>query len=136
VPQPATPAPSAAEAFPAESPATASERGAAEPKAETKSNVARDSAFGGAGVAAPAAAPAAPAAAGKLAPMRRDAIQRSPEAWLEEISRLKRAGREKEAAEFRRLASSARRIRLRCRNQGLGEATNRELTPFHDRLRL
>jgi cytoskeletal protein RodZ len=85
VPRPAAPAPSAAEALPAESRA----------KAATESNVAGDSANRGAG----AAASAAPAAAGKLAPMRQQAIQRSPEAWLDEISRLKREGREKEAAE-------------------------------------
>jgi hypothetical protein len=38
--------------------------------------------------------------------MRQQAIQRSPEIWLDEIGRLKRAGREKEAtkqlAEFRK----------------------------------
>jgi len=90
VPRPAAPAPSAAEAFPAESRAKA-----AAPKAATESNVASDSALGGAG----AAAPAAPAAARKLAPLRQPAIQRSPEAWLDEISRLKREGRDKEAAE-------------------------------------
>jgi hypothetical protein len=48
---------------------------------------------------APAAAPDARAAEGKLAPTRQQAIQRSPQAWLDEISRLKREGREKEAAE-------------------------------------
>lgn len=95
VPRPAEQAPSAAEAFPAESRAKASAPSAAAPKAATESNVASDSAIGGAG----GAAPAAPAAAGKLAPMRQQAIQRSPEAWLEEIGRLKREGREKEAAE-------------------------------------
>lgn len=95
VPQPAEPAPSAAEAFPAESRAKASAPRTAAPKAATESNVASDSAIGGLG----AAAPAAPAAAGKLAPMRQQAIQRSPEAWLDEISRLKREGRDKEAAE-------------------------------------
>jgi hypothetical protein len=31
--------------------------------------------------------------------MRQDAIQRSPEVWLEEISRLRREGRVKEAAD-------------------------------------
>ena len=31
--------------------------------------------------------------------MRQPAMPRSPEAWLDEISRLKREGREKEAAE-------------------------------------
>ena len=46
-----------------------------------------------------AAAPAAPAAAGRLAPMREEAAQRSPDAWLEEIGRLKREGREQEAAQ-------------------------------------
>lgn len=94
-PRPAEPAPSAAEAFPAESRAKAAAPRTAAPKAATESNVAGDSANRSAGTAAPAA----PAAAGKLAPMRQQAIQRSPEAWLDEISRLKREGREKEAAE-------------------------------------
>ena len=103
-------APPAAEAFPAERRAKAIAPGAAEPKAAESgiaapkadqskrvraSNVTGDSALGAAG----AAAPPAPAAAGKLAPLRQQAIQRSPEAWLDEISRLKREGREKEAAE-------------------------------------
>ncbi|MFH1045211.1 MAG: hypothetical protein V1796_09280 [Pseudomonadota bacterium] len=95
VPQPAAPAASAAEVFPAESRAKAAAPSAAAPKAATESNVAGDSAIGGLG----SAAPAAPAAAGKLAPLRQQAMQRSPEAWLDEISRLKREGREKEAAE-------------------------------------
>ena len=73
------------------------------PNAATESNVAGDSALSGAG----AAAPAAPAAAGRLAPMRQQATPRSPEAWLDEISRLKRAGRDQEAAdqltEFRKI---------------------------------
>ena len=86
----AEPAPPAAQAFPAESRAKA-----AESRAMRESNVAGDSAPGASG----AAAPAAPAAAGKLAPMRQQALQRSPEAWLDEIGRLKREGREKEAAE-------------------------------------
>ena len=91
----AEPAPPAAQAFPAESrakaitPETAARKTAAEP------NVAGDSAIGRLG----ATAPAAPAAAGKLAPTRQHGIQRSPEAWLEEISRLKREGSDKEAAE-------------------------------------
>lgn len=89
-PRSAEAAPSAAQAFPAESRAKASES-----KTMRESNVASDSALGGAG----AAAPAAPAAAGKLAPMRPQAIQRPAEAWLDEISRLKREGRDKEAAE-------------------------------------
>ncbi|MBE0626787.1 MAG: hypothetical protein IH606_18465, partial [Burkholderiales bacterium] len=46
-----------------------------------------------------AAAPAAPAAAGRPAPMREQAAQRSPDAWLEEIGRLKREGRDEEAAQ-------------------------------------
>jgi hypothetical protein len=61
-------------------------------KAAAESNVASDSAAGAAGAAAPAAA-------GRLAPLRQPATQRSPEAWLEEIGRLKREGRDKEAAE-------------------------------------
>jgi len=111
-PQPAEAARSDAQAFPAERRAKAAESGLSAPKAaESKtmreSNVAGDSAPGAAGAAAGAAgvaartAPAAapPAAAGKLAPLRQEAAQRSPEAWLEEISRLKREGRDKEAAE-------------------------------------
>jgi hypothetical protein len=96
-PRSAEPAPPAAQAFPAESRAKASES-----KTTRESNVASDAALGGAG----AAAPAAPAATRKLAPLRQQAIQHSPEAWLEEISRLKREGRDKEAeeqlAEFRK----------------------------------
>jgi hypothetical protein len=67
----------------------------AAPKTATESNAAGDSAIGGQG----AGAPAAPAATGEITPMRQQATQRSPETWLEEISRLKRDGREKEAAE-------------------------------------
>jgi hypothetical protein len=98
--EPAAPAAPAAQAFPAESrakaaaPAVVAPR-AAESRMTQESNVASDSALGGAG----AAATAGPAAAGKLAPMRQPAIQRTPEAWLDEISRLKREGRDKEAAE-------------------------------------
>jgi hypothetical protein len=107
VPLPAVVAPPAAEAFPAESRAKAAESRMSAPKAaESKtmreSNVAGDAALGAARTAAPAAsagAPTSPAAAGKLAPLRQQAIQRSPEAWLDEISRLKREGRDKEAAE-------------------------------------
>jgi hypothetical protein len=116
VARPVEATPSAAEAFPAERRNKASVPSAAGPKPTTESNDAGDSAIGGAGTAAtatpaatpavPAAAPAArpaapavPAAAGKLAPTRQQAMQRSPEAWLDEISRLKREGREKEAAE-------------------------------------
>jgi hypothetical protein len=88
-PGPIAPAPAPAPGLPA--PATA-----------TESNVARDSASGGLG----AAAPGAPAEASKLAPMPPQAAQRSPEAWLEEIKRLKRDGHEKDAteqlAEFRK----------------------------------
>jgi hypothetical protein len=93
-PRSAEPAPPAAQAFPAESRAKATAAETAARKAAPESNVAGDSALGGAG-----AAPAAPAAAGRLAPMRQQAIQRSPEAWLDEISRLKREGRDQEAAE-------------------------------------
>ncbi len=95
VARPTEAAPSAAEAFPAERRAKAAASRPVAPKAATESNVAGDSATGRLG----AAAPAAPAAAGKLAPMRQQAIHRSPEAWLDEISRLKREGREEEAAE-------------------------------------
>jgi hypothetical protein len=101
-PRSAEPAPPAAQAFPAESRAKTAVPSAVAPNATAESNAAGDSALGGAG----AAAPAAPAAAGKLAPMRQQAIQRSPEAWLDEIGRLKREGRDKEAteqlAEFRK----------------------------------
>jgi hypothetical protein len=64
-------------------------------KAAAESNVAGDAGLRDLG----AAAPAAPAAAGKVAPLRQDALRRSPEAWLEEISRLRREGRDQEAAE-------------------------------------
>ena len=77
----------AAQALPAESRAKA---GA--PAMARESNVAGDSASGELGAAVPTAA-------GKLAPLRQSAPQRSPEAWLEEIKRLKREGRDKEAAE-------------------------------------
>jgi len=99
-PRPAEPAPPAAQAFPAEGRAKAAESKIAAPRAvESKtlqeSNVAGDAAQRGAG----AVAPAAPAAAGKLAPLQQQSMQRSPEAWLAEIIRLRREGREKEAAE-------------------------------------
>ena len=93
--RPAEPAPSTTEAFPAENRAKVTAPSLAAPTAATESNVAGDSAIGGAG----AAAPAAPAAAGKLAPMRQQAIQRSAEDWLDEIRRLMSEGREQEAAE-------------------------------------
>jgi resuscitation-promoting factor RpfA len=89
----AAPVAPATQAFPAQRRAQAPES-----KAMPESNLARDSALGG------AAAPAAPAAAGKLKALR--PAQRSPEAWLQEIARLKRAGRDQEAAkqlaEFRK----------------------------------
>jgi resuscitation-promoting factor RpfA len=90
VPRSAEPAAPAAEAFPAESRAKASASGTVR-----QSNVAGDSAIGGLG----AAAPAAPAVAAKRSPLPQRAAGLSPEAWLDEISRLKRDGREKEAAE-------------------------------------
>lgn len=94
-PAPAAPAPSAQEAAPAESRARMAAPTTAPPTAATESNSAGDSATGGSG----AGAPAAPAAAGELAPLRQHAIVRSPEAWLDEISRLRREGRDIEAAE-------------------------------------
>jgi hypothetical protein len=99
-PRTAEPAAPAAQAFPSESRAKAAGSGISAPaETETKtmreSNVAGDAAQRGAS----AAAPAAPAAAGRVAPLPQRAMQRSPEAWLDEISRLKREGREKEAAE-------------------------------------
>jgi len=90
-----TPAASAARAFPAERRTKAAEPGMSAPKAALESNVAGDSAPRAAGaVAAPA-----PAAASGLAPMPEQAAQRSAEAWLEEIGRLSRAGRDQDAAE-------------------------------------
>jgi resuscitation-promoting factor RpfA len=65
------------------------------PRMETEPTVARGAEMGRLG----AGGPAASAVAAKPAPMRQQATQRSPEAWLDEISRLKREGREKEAAE-------------------------------------
>ena len=94
-PRPAEVAPAAAQAFPAESRAKAVESKLSAPGAAAESNAAADSALGGPG----AAAPAAPAAAVRLAPLRQQATQRSPEAWLADISRLRREGRDKEAAE-------------------------------------
>jgi len=97
VPRPDAPAPPAAEAFPAESRAKSRASGSV-----GQSNVAGDAAVGG----PEAAAPVAPAVAAKRSPPRQQAAGRSPEAWLDEISRLKRDGREKEAAaqmaEFRK----------------------------------
>jgi hypothetical protein len=93
VQRPAEPASSAAEAFPDEGRAKANAPNAAAPQAETNSSAASDLATGKLG------APAAPAAAAKPAPMRQQAVRRSPEAWLDEINRLKRNGHEKEAAE-------------------------------------
>lgn len=59
----------------------------------------------GVGVGAAASAPSAPSVA-KAAPMRSQAVPRSPEAWLDDIRRLIREGRAKEAeeqlAEFRK----------------------------------
>jgi len=89
-------------AKPDESSAKAAESRMSAAKAAAESNVAGDAGLRDLG----AAAPAAPAAAGKVAPLRQDAIRRSPEAWLEEISRLRREGRDREAAvqlaEFRK----------------------------------
>jgi len=86
----AEPAPTEAQTFPAEKRSKAVVR-----KSMTDSNVAGDSGSAGLG----AAPPAATDAADRLAPKRQLAMQRSPEAWLEEIRRLKREGREKDAAE-------------------------------------
>ena len=97
-PRSAEPAPGAAQAFPAER-REKSESKMIAPKAATESNEVRGSALGAAGTAAPAIAPAAPAAAGRAAPLRQQAAPRSPEAWLEEIGRLRREGRDQEAAE-------------------------------------
>ena len=88
--RPAEPASSAADTVQAEGRAQTTE-----PRMETEATAARDAAMGGPG----AAAPAAPAAAARPAPMRQYATRRSPEAWLDDIGRLKREGREKEAAE-------------------------------------
>ena len=103
----AEPGPPAAEAFPAERRAGPAERGMAAPDAaESKSSRELNAAGDAAPGAAASGAPAAPAGAGKVAPLRQQAIRRSPEAWLEEISRLRRDGREQEAArqlaEFRK----------------------------------
>lgn len=87
----------AAQAFPAESRERAAESKLSAPKAAAEANVARDAAAGAAG---------APAATGRVAPLRKQAAQRSPQAWLEDIARLKREGRDNEAteqlAEFRK----------------------------------
>jgi len=91
----AAPATPAAQAFPAESSEKAAESKSSVPRAASEANVARDAAVGATG----ASAPRAPAAAGKLAPLRQQAVQRSPQAWLDEIGRLEREGRDKEAAE-------------------------------------
>jgi len=93
-PRPAEMAPPAAPAFPAEeSRAKAAAPRMAAPSAAAESNAAGASALGGAGTAAPSA----PAAGAERAPLR--PMKRSPEAWIDEISRLKGEGREKEAAE-------------------------------------
>lgn len=87
VPERAAPAPVAppvAAARRAEPPAST----LAAPKAAMESNVADE-----------AAADRLGATAGAAAPLRKQAVQRSPEAWLEEIGRLRRAGREQEAEE-------------------------------------
>jgi len=92
-----TPAPPAVQAFPAERRAKAIAPGLSASKPAPQSGVADDAATG---------SPAAPAAAARLAPMRQEAAQRSADAWLEEIGRLKREGRDEEAArqlvEFRK----------------------------------
>jgi hypothetical protein len=90
-----TPAPTAEQAYTAERRAKTAAPAAAPPKAAMESNVAADSALGSAEVAAPARPPAA----GRVAPLAQEALRHSPEAWLEEIGRLKRAGRGREAAE-------------------------------------
>jgi hypothetical protein len=84
-PMPAAPA---AQAFPAETRAKASA-----PATMLESNAARDAASAEAGAGAPSAA------AARLAPLRQPAAQRSAEAWLEDIGRLKRDGHDKEAAQ-------------------------------------
>ena len=94
-PHPAEAAPFAAEAPFAERRAKAVAPRMVAPKPAAEVNAAGDAAAGGTG----AAAPAALAGASKLAPLRQQTATRSPEAWLEEISRLKREGREQEAAE-------------------------------------
>lgn len=84
------PAPPAAQAFPAGGSEKAIESAQSLPEAAAKTGASRDS------MQTPAAA--APAAAGRLAPSQQQAV-RSPEAWLEDIARLERQGRVKEAAE-------------------------------------
>lgn len=100
VPVLATPKTPAAQAFPAESREKAAASELSAPKAASEANVARDTTVGAMSAGAP------PAAAAKLAPLRQPAAQRSPQAWLDEIGRLKREGRDKEAteqlAEFRK----------------------------------
>ncbi len=95
VPVLATPAAPAAQAFPAERREKAAASKLSAPKAASEANVARDAAVG----AMSAGAPPAAAAASRLAPLRQQAAPRSPQAWLDEIGRLKREGRDKEAAE-------------------------------------
>jgi hypothetical protein len=95
VPVLASPPAPAAQAFPAEGREKAAESKLSVPKAASEANVARDAAVG----AMEAGAPPAPAAAGRLAPLRQQAAPRSPQAWLDEIDRLKREGRDQEAAE-------------------------------------
>ena len=81
----ATHAPAAVDAFPAERRAKADEG-----KAMRESSTVRDTA--GPGAAVPAAVPAA-------ALRQLQATKPAPESWLNDIRRLKREGREKEAAE-------------------------------------
>lgn len=91
VPRAAVPADSTADGIPAEGRARATA-----PRAMKEPDVARDATIAGQRARA-AAAPAA--AAGESGRMDQQAIQRSPEAWLEAIGRLRREGREAEAAE-------------------------------------
>jgi hypothetical protein len=91
----AAPETPAAQGFPAEGREQAVESKLSVPKAASEANVARDAAAG----AMEAGAPPAPAAAGRVAPLRQQAAPRSPQAWLDEIGRLKREGRDQEAAE-------------------------------------
>lgn len=93
VPVLATPETPAAQAFPAESRGKAAESRRSVPKAASEASVARDAAIGTMEAGAP------PAAAGRLAPLRQQAAPRSPQAWLDEIGRLKREGRDQEAAQ-------------------------------------
>ena len=85
----------AAQAFPLERRERAAESKLSAPQTAAEANAARDAAAGAPG----ASAAGAPAAAGRLAPLRQQAVQRAPEAWLDEIERLKREGRDQEVAE-------------------------------------